>query len=60
MLTSEQTKAIIREMKADEILSPTREELVGTFTSTAKQMFDLVVPQEDALVAVARAFPRAS
>lgn len=55
MLTSDQRRAVIREMKADRPIGwPPEDELARQFVSTAKEMFSVDVPADEARVAVAR------
>ena len=55
MLTSSQSRAVIREMKEDRPVAwPADDELARQFVSTAKDMFGVRVEEADARVAVAR------
>lgn len=57
MLTRTQESTVVRELKNDPLNADDLEKLAITFCHTAKQMFEVVVPIEEARVAVARAFP---
>lgn len=55
MLTSEQRRKVIREMKQDRPVAwPDEEVLAEQFVSTAEEMFGVRVEEADARVAVAR------
>lgn len=55
MLTSEQRREVIREMKADRPVAwPAEDELVQQFVSTARDLYSVEVPADEARVAVAR------
>lgn len=55
MLTSEQRRAVIREMRSDRPIAwPTEGELIRQFVSTAKDLFSVEVPVDEARIAVAR------
>ncbi|MDN5687114.1 MAG: hypothetical protein L0G94_10645 [Brachybacterium sp.] len=55
MLTSEQRRAVIREMKRDRPFAwPGEDELARQFTKTAEDLFGVQVGKADARVAVAR------
>lgn len=55
MLTSEQRREVIREMKADRPVAwPAEDELVQQFVSTVRDLYSVEVPADEARVAIAR------